>query len=211
MKCKNTLSKANCNRITVDKDCNIIIDDNTYNCNYVQVFILKLTTTKGSNPTKTIIKDSRSKKVIFNSDGDGFYTICKLTIPVDEAQPYYYKDGKFYHNIQEVSLQEILNTKPEISGVEFEYIYYFSTCNLRKCFVKICQEIFDTASSICNKTGVDGSLTYKRDLIWSALNVIDYMIEIDQMEEAQRLLEEITGCNGLCSPQKSSSGCGCGR
>ena len=79
-------------------------------------------------------------------------------------------------------------------------------------FVYICQQIFDQAASLnCNKSNVDSELIYKRDLIWSALNVIQYMAEMDQMCEAQRLLEEITACNGLCPQDQTSSGCGCGR
>ena len=207
--CKNEQSP--CNKIYVDRNCNMIIEDNSFNCNYVQVFIMKLTTSNGSTPTKTIVRENRSQKVVFDKVEDGFYTICKLTIPVDESMPYYYRNGKFYHNVQEVYLQEIININPEVSQVQFDYIYYFSTCNLRKCFIKACQDIFAQQTSICNKSNIDHSLTYKRDLLWSALNVIDYMVEMDQMEEAQRLLAEITGCNGLCSPQSNFSGCGCGK
>ena len=202
-------SKSNCNGVRIDKNCNIIVEDNNFNCNYVQVFIAKKTTSEGSTPTQTIIRTNRHQNIIFDSQGDGFYTICKLTIPVDESKPYYYKDDKFYHNIDEVTLQEIINVNPEVSEIQFEYIYYFSTCNLRKCFIKICQDIFNSQTSICNKSNLDQSLTYKRDLIWSALNVINYLVEMDQMEEAQRLLEEVTGCNGLCQPQSNSTGCGC--
>lgn len=200
----------NCKDIVIDKNCNIIVDDNTYNCSYVQIYIAKLTTSKGSTPTQTVIKDDRFKKVVFKSEGDGFYTICKLTIPKDEMSPYYYKDGKFYHNVQEVYLHELLNMNPKVSGIEIDYMYYFCTCHLRKCFIKICQDIFNSQYSICDKAGLDGSLTYKRDLIWSTLNVIDYMVETDQMEEAQRLLERLTGCNGLCSSTKTNvNDCGC--
>lgn len=203
-----------CNIIITDKDCNLIVNDNTYNCDYIQVFILKLTTTIGESPTQTIIKENRYQKVLFNYQGDGFYTICKLTIPLDEMKPIYYKNGKFYHNIQEISLQEVLDTNTEISQIKFEYFYHFSICNLKKCFIKICQDIFDSSSTVCKKSSIDGQLIYKRDLLWSAINVINYMTEMDQMEEAQRLLEEITKCNGLCSPQtinNTTSRCGCGK
>lgn len=200
----------NCKDITIDKNCNIIVDENDYNCNYVQIYMAKLTTSKGSTPTQTVIKDNRHKKVLFKSQGDGFYTICKLTVPKDEMEPYYYKDGKFYHNVQEVYLHELLNINPKVSGIKIQYRYYFSTCNLRKCFIKICQDIFNSQTSICDKSGLDSSLTYKRDLIWSTLNVIDYMVEMNQMEEAQRLLERLTSCNGLCSSTKTiTNDCGC--
>lgn len=205
--------KESCNRIITNKNCDIVIEDFTFNCNYIQVFILKLNNSKDDdNPTQTIIKTNRHQPVIFNSNGDGFYTICKLTVPIDEGKPYYYKDEKFYHNIQEVSLQEILDVNPNVSEVKVEYMYYFSTCNLKKCFINICQDIFKQQTSMCNKPNSDSSLTYKRDLLWSAMNVIKYLVEMDQLEEAQRLLEEITACNGLCSsPQPEfTSNCGCG-
>ena len=202
----------NCKDIVIDKNCNIIVNDNNYNCNYVQIYIAKLTTSQGSTPTQTVVKDSRQKKVLFKSEGDGFYTICKLTIPKDEMSPYYYKDGKFYHNVQEVYLNELLSINPKVSGINIDYMYYFNTCNLRQCFIKICQDIFNSQTSICEKSGLDGALVYKRDLIWSTLNVIDYMVETDQMEEAQRLLERLTSCNGLCSQTNKTSinsKCGC--
>ena len=208
--CKKT---TECNKVTIDKDCNLIVNDLEFNCDYVQVFILKHIK---HDQTQIVVKDSRLKKVQFQGYGDGFYTIYKLTIPINQNAPYYYENGKYYHNLVEISLQEILNTDPEVTGVQFDFFHYFSTCNLRKCFIKLCQDIFKSSTSICNKTSTDGALTYKRDLLWSALNVINYLAEMDQMEEAQRLLEEITECNGLCSPQtitntRPTSRCGCGR
>jgi hypothetical protein len=53
-------------------------------------------------------------------------------------------------------------------------------------------------------------LILKRDLVWAALNVIQYMIDFNQLAEAQRLLERINGCNGLCSSEDTGDkGCGC--
>jgi len=49
-------------------------------------------------------------------------------------------------------------------------------------------------------------------LLWSAINVITYLAETEQFEEAERLVERIMGCNGLCdSDEENSCGCGCGR
>ena len=204
--------KESCNKILTDKNCNIVIEDYTFNCNYIQVFILKQNSSKEDNPTQVIIKTNRHQQLLFNGNGDGFYTICKLTVPIDEKASYYYKDEKFYHNIQEVSLQELIEINPQISEIKIEYIYYFSTCNLKKCFINICQDIFKQQGSICKKTNIDPNLIYKRDLLWSALNVIKYLTEMDQLEEAQRLLEEITQCNGLCSSESNFvSDCGCGK
>lgn len=195
-----------CSKIYSDKDCNLRITDTTFDTNFIQVFIVK-----SNVDTQITVRDKESQQIIYKGAKDGFYSIQKLTIPLDESAPYYYKDGKYYHNIKEVELQELANVNPEVSKISVEYIYYFSTCNLRNCYIKACYDIFDQQNSICNKITSDKSLTYKRDLIWSALNVINYMFEMGQIDEAQRLLEEITECNGLC-PQtinNNSSGCGC--
>ena len=64
------------------------------------------------------------------------------------------------------------------------------------------------------RASVNTELSYKRDLLWAALSVIEYLVEMCQMEEAQRILKEIAGCNGLCPEAldntSNNSGCGCG-
>lgn len=196
-----------CTRIITDKNCNIIVLDNTFSEGSIQIFVLKLTTSLGSS-TEIFIKSESTQTVAFNNFEDGFYTLCKIEIPLDETSPVYYKKGKYLKGEQEISLQDIIDDE----DIEKEYNYFFSTCNLKKCFVNICQEIFKSKATICGgSNNADKSLIYKRDLIWSALNVIQYMAEMDQMCEAQRLLEEITACNGLCPKQQTSSGCGCGK
>lgn len=196
----------NCNKITVDSNCNLYINDNDYNCHYVQVFILNL---DQQASTQTIIKDSRLDEVVFTYEGDGFYVITRLTVPLDKESNYYYEDGKFYHNGSELSLEQLLKINPT-TGLQMDYIYYLGTCNLKKCFIALCQQIFEQNSSICNKNNIDSTLIYKRDLLWSALNVIKYLVEIDQYDRANEILKQITECNGLC-PSTENFNCGCSK
>lgn len=189
------------------RDCSISIQEDNYDSSYAFVYILQLNKVR-SSVNKVFIKTSEEEEVVFNNLLDGFYTLVTLKVPYDMSNMYYYSDGKFYKNIQEVELQEIIDTNPEVSGVEVSYQYYFNTCRLRKCYVSVCQEIFDKVASIeCDKKNLDRNLIYKRDLIWSALNVIKYMAEAEQYEEAERLLERITGCNGLCDNSYGECGC----
>ena len=211
----------NCIKITMDQNCNLVIEDNSFDPDYVQVFIIKHSTSQGEDSQKIIVRDRRDTPVVFPNAPDGLYSIYKLTIPLDETMPYCYKDGKYYKNnqelcvedivqaIEEVSLQELIDVNPKVSEIKFDYYYYFSTCNLRKCFIQICKDILNQKASAC-EPHPDASLTYKRDLLWTALNVIKYMTEMGQYDEALRLLEEITTCNGLCPPSKTCK-CGCGR
>lgn len=58
-------------------------------------------------------------------------------------------------------------------------------------------------------------LIYNRDIIWMAINVIKYLIELGQYYEAQRVLEDITQCGGICKDVMvdkntiGGGGCGC--
>lgn len=198
-----------CNRIIVDKECNIIIQDD-FDKNYINIYIIKHTDASGNITSMITLKTKESDQIVCDFKVDGNYSICKIDVPLDETNPYYYKDGKFYKNIKEVELNEVISVNPEISKLNFSYDNYFSTCHLWQCYIKICQEIFDKRASIkCDTTNVDQETIYKRDLLNSAINVINYMASLGQYVEAQRLLERISGCNGLCNTGVTTNGCGC--
>lgn len=196
-----------CDKIIYDKNCNTIVQNEVYDDNFVYVYILQLNTLNKYTYNQTVIRDSEETPILFTIGKDGYYTLCRMIVPKDPLNPYYYKDGKFYNNIREVSLQELIEVNPEVSKIDITYFQYFQTCKIRKCFIKICQDILDTSASIkCDNNVVDKELVYKRDLLWSTLNVIQYMVDFEQFEEASRLLERISSCNGLCN---DNSDCGC--
>lgn len=203
----------NCNKIIYDRNCNTIIQEDNYDSNYAFVYVLQLNQTTGIT-SQVFIKTSEEEPIIFNIGLDGFYTLVTLKVPKDPQSEYYYQNEDFYHNGTKIELQELIELNPNVSGIETIYDYYFQTCKLRKCFIDICYQIFDIQNpSNCINSKLDPNLIYKRDLIWSALNVIKYMSEMDQYEEAERLLERIVGCNGLCNNQchgsHNNSNCGC--
>lgn len=90
----------------------------------------------------------------------------------------------------------------------------FCICYINDCFYKLCKELLISLTSTCrNKTDDIKSQIYNRDILWMGINVIKYLIELKQFYEAQRVLEDITQCNGLCKSQTKiigGSGCGCG-
>ena len=129
----------------------------------------------------------------------------------------YFTDGKnlYYKDIQgntkTVEVSEIIEVNPEPFGIIKFTQNFFSVCYLRKCYISLCQKIFnDRGFDRCFNGKVSSQLIYKRDLVWAALNVIQYMVDSNQLAEAQRLLERINGCNGLCSSEDTGeNGCGC--
>ena len=206
----------NCNRIIYDKNCNTIIQDDVFDSEYIYVYILQLNQTTGII-SNVFIKTKEDEVPKFGLGLDGFYTLVTMKVPNGPGTEYYYDSGKFYHFYKEIELSTLLELNPQVTHLEVTYDYYFQTCRLRKCYINTCYQIFDQTASInCAKGNVDKNLIYKRDLLWSALNVIKYMTSMDQFEEAERLLERIMGCNGLCSNQQNrcndghkSNSCGC--
>ena len=132
----------------------------------------------------------------------------------------YYSDGEKIYKIfngkpYEASLEELVEINTEgttISRVSKDYV---SICFLRKCYINLCQQIFNSrAFDKCqNKNKVDSELVFKRDMVWMAINVIKYMTEFGQLHEVARLIERLTSCNGLCTNVVSTknSGCGCSK
>ena len=200
-----------CDKIVADKNCNTLVQNEAYDPRYVYVYILQLNKYDGSTLSQTFLRTKAEDEIVFTIGQDGFYTLCRLKISKSDTELYYYNEGKFYKNLEETSLQEILEVNPETAGIQKTFYYYFQLCRLRKCYVAAASKVLNEAASIRCESKVSSFDTYKRDLLWSAINVISYLAEMEQFEEAERLLERIMGCNGLCESDINSCGCGCGR
>lgn len=168
---------------------------------------------------------------------DGWFTLYYIVLPTKEwvennkkliKQYYdtvYYIDGidvvkynpKTEHKTiiadysELVTISESPNIMNNISitkedGVSINY--------LQQCYINLCQKIFQSNRlSSCNKNNIDNDLTYKRDLVWMGINVVKYMVENTQLHEAQRIIELLHSCNGVCSDSNktttSRNGCNC--
>lgn len=150
-------------------------------------------------------------KEIDKSEGSalGLYDLVYFSDGIDI---YKYLDG----NVSQVTINEVLEVNPINTTISKTNRDYISICFLRKCYINLCQQIFeDRGFSHCwNKNKVDSELIYKRDLVWMAINVIKYLTECKQLAEVERIIETIQGCNGLCVSSNLTSktnGCGCSK
>ena len=139
----------------------------------------------------------------------GLYDLVYFSDGIDI---YKYLDG----NVSQVTIIEVLEVNPINTTVSKTNRDYVSICFLRKCYINLCQQIFeDRGFSRCwNKNKVDSELIYKRDLVWMAINVIKYLTECEQLAEVERIIETIQGCNGLCVSSNLTSKtneCGCSK
>ena len=131
----------------------------------------------------------------------------------------YFSDGIYlfkYINgeVTGVDLTEILERNEEDTTISKISKNYISICFLKKCYISLCQQIFNNRgfNKCWNKSSQISDLIYRRDLVWMAINVVKYMTEFNQLAEAQRIIEQIGGCNGVCKSelvQFQNHGCGC--
>lgn len=128
----------------------------------------------------------------------------------DGSNIFKYKDGKIYpSDMKEVTEVNTLDTT--IYKIKEDIVFI---CFLKRCYISLCQEIWqDRGFSQCwSRSKVSSESMFKRGTVWMTLNVIKYMVELNQLAEAQRLIENIGGCNGLCREQYDRTGqspCGC--
>lgn len=195
--------------VTYNSKCNIVIQDDDFEEGKVYIYIAQLNKCIGENLSQVFVKTKETDTIFFDIGYDGYYTICKLILSTDENERYYYKNNKIYKITgEEASLTEIINLNPEFSNIPIEYKTYFQICKLKRAYIDIASKII-TNSDQCN-SNVASTDIYKRDLLWSAINAINFLIEIECYKEAQKLLERITSCNGLYDNEINICGCSCG-
>lgn len=171
----------------------------------------------------------------YKFDKDGFYTISHIILPTTECiERIYEEDPEFIEHYsaiyaindnqivklidyqwEEASFEELVERNTCDTTIFKTVKNMFSICHLWDCYVNICKELLKSDLSKCkNKNSDLESLTFNRDVVWMTINVLQYYISRDQLYEAERLLEEVNGCNGFCKESQNiikRGGCGCGR
>lgn len=183
------------------------------------------------------LHNAESKKVTLPVSFDGWFTVLHIILPTkdwflkEQAKEIgsvlplydvvYYSDGtSLYKYIngetEEATIAEVVQRNPVGTTISKTCENYVSICFLNKCYVSLCQQILNNRgfSECYNKNTIDPDLIFRRDYVWMAINVIKYMVQFEQLAEAERIIETIGGCNGLCKSefkQMPSHGCGCGK
>lgn len=211
--------------------------DFLYN-NTVTIDILensKIDTSKESLLYAIDMHDLASSQTNFNMSVDGLYKVSHLIIPtatwlssntIDPTEydyAYYYNDEVIYkwNNITSawVAFASIDEAVTELAAVNknltlnmlSSYKNTFNLANLNKCFLTICNSILSGIINGCLKD-IDKELIWKRDFIWMSINIMKYYLDLGQIYEAQRTLENIQYCGGICGTiTNNTNNCGCNR
>lgn len=204
----------------------------TYSINIVQYNPTK------ESVIKSISYNDHSKEDIEDVavEKDGYYTITHIVLPSlnwynskleiedydwSKYESVFVTDGeKIYQRVQqnsetyklrecELDLITEINTYNSTVSRCTKDIFLFH--DLYKCFLALCNQVFDQSIVSCSNS-TDSSSRYNRDLIWSAINVMKIHVSDEQFESAQLLLEKLDVCNGVCKHINTKNGnesCGC--
>jgi hypothetical protein len=85
----------------------------------------------------------------------------------------------------------------------------FSACKMQKCLVNLQKQLL-MSSHFCNSGScdVDQSLRDKRDFLFSAMYVFDYLKDLGNFTEAQRILDNMSSCDTICKDNFNNCSCG---
>ena len=206
----------------------------------ISIISIETKTTEKDEFYKTVFVAHTGDSDLINIpiDFDGWFKVTYIVVPTETwfqqirtinpnifrqySGGLYYSDGNSIYRDSgvgpaEVTIDEIINLDSTIgTSISKCSEDYFSICNLKKCYINLCKQIFESGAfqKCSSKNKIDCDLTFKRDMLLMAISVIEYLIEFNQFAKAQEILERISSCNGLCSNFqniKLRHGCGCGK
>lgn len=183
----------------------------------VKIYTIYKNTLEESTIIKTLTEYLESnKEYSIPIDFDGWFTFVYMVIPTKEyvetnketIQSYYdniyCSDGIDLYKYSEeqftkITLEELIEINPERTTISKCVENLFSLCYLKNCYINLCKQLFDKRGfSKCYTFNEDYQLIYNRDLIWMTINVISYLIELGDFNEAQRIIELFNECNNIC-------------
>lgn len=204
------------------------------------VVVQKLTFEKdnsiaNSNVTVANDADTLSETISLSETPDGLYNYAKLVLPTQDhefsgLEKLYYDttDDCVYYEDEDnpdnnlvftdviESFNDIFNiiTSGRIDNCFYFDDNIFTMYYLVECFALTEKELLDNYLKNNCQGGCDGytNLEYRTTLLLTAINVLKYLLEKQDLYEAQRVLSRLDTCGGLCKNYKHlTKGCGCGR
>lgn len=135
-------------------------------------------------------------------------------------------DHTFWIEWKQADFQDVIDALPYIENTTMllAEAKFFKYSDLYKCFINQAQNLlslytgdknFCTGSKLCfdQVTKKYSQEIQIRDYLWAAINVLKYCIEMGNYEQAQKILNCVSSCSGICSGNgdnnSSSNGCGC--
>lgn len=184
----------------------------------VTVNLLKLSCT-GKIIDSVVINHSEelSDECVFEFKNDGIHEVVHLIVPTEQwhekmqkngqdvlnkLQDIVYYDGnQFITSKGSITAEELIDHLGDKSSIVNYSKLVFNDCHIKACFYKINKE----ALTKLRKCEVDKQEMLWRDILFMAVYSIQYALDLNQLHEAQNILENVMDS---CDKLKD---CGCNR
>lgn len=149
---------------------------------------------------------------IVKLDKDGLYKVIRLIVPIINKGEYngivaekIKEEWIFKLGSEEVDIKEIIQNDEIEKYIDYQYTFFLQ--HLKNCyFGKVQSYLEDYCKNKCE-------LNNDTNLIWMGINVIQYLLDLGRIFEAQAILEKLQDCGGICTTTKKNFNyaCGCSR
>lgn len=162
-------------------------------------------------------------------ESDGWYSVHHILLPTKEwfdkaktdgsisnYSSVYFTDGNKYYKYQdtvtlETTVDNIIAEDSENTTISIINQDVFSIFYLMTCYIKLAENLLNLGIK-CKKDSIT-DITFNRDLVWMSINVIQYLVEMNDLEQATVILYKLNQCNGVCKSIniQNTYSCGCSR
>lgn len=207
-----------------NKDCSLtfIVEDQFTNKVRIE-FIVKNNTVVDNLVSEPIDKSIR-EPYIYHDAPDGLFTYYIMWIYNSKPDKgIYLKDGKLIYVSEsgEEELTDIIkafNINKELDENSVDSIKYFNLCHFKNCYINgLYNSLNEFLKNGCGTScHIDKDIENRNNLLILSLYVLNYLICNEEYDEAQRILDIITSCDGFLCPQEyygdlTLGGCNCGK
>ena len=165
---------------------------------YISINVLSKIDSKGNSNLEDYSIDEHDNPILDQTDmifqQDGLYEVHHFVV-LKEEKP-------------SINSTWVLNKIKEAQENNTEEsILTFCYCRLQECYFKYANEFLIDYCSKCKK-----ETKTEFDIIYLGITVLRYLLDLGRLYEAQTVLDQLTGCSGVCKQHvtyNKYNDCGC--
>lgn len=178
---------------------NTLVIEDTASVGYSNAYILQKIQTDIGN-TENIGHVVGSSGGVFTLPSDGYYMVHKFQITTIQNNGYYISAGEVYGPgddlLSEYSIYSLLTIEDyEEEGIAYDSMEHLNYYNIETYYINLLKTKFLKNMCGCSCDNQSNRITI--DTLTMGLEVIKYLIEYSQYNEASRIVDMLSICTGV--------------
>ena len=159
-----------------------------------------------SDPSISLsVMDRTSNFLTYNLPKDGLYFYYEINCPIGDLEDVSHLTTENILNRLEINYLEDAPTH----SIDYTKQSVYSICKLRNCLLSLESKSIEDFANVCNKKNcMKYDVDRTKDLLLTAVFVLENLICQQRFSEADRILEALSSCNSLCNTNITNT-CGC--